>query len=147
MPTVRTSALPVDRAIGKSTQPKSPISKQPISAAWTFGTKPLTISTISSPRIVSACGARRAAGRSFSSSTDMFSTTTSSMWDWRSCMSDQKPVSRRISPIFNVSSSRACKTTLLPCRNPMTGRPYSKRIRASKLHVDSATSLCHWSFP
>ena len=53
----------------------------------------------------------------------------------------QKPVSRRISPIFNVSSSRACKTTLLPCRNPMTVRPYSKRIRASKLHVDSASKL------
>ena len=47
----------------------------------------------------------------------------------------QKPVSWRISPIFNVSSSRACMTTLLPCRNPMTVRPYSKRIRGLEASV------------
>ena len=32
----------------------------------------------------------------------------SSMWDWRSRMSDQKPISRRVSPIFSLSSSRPC---------------------------------------
>ena len=53
-------------------------------AAWTFGTKPLIISATTNPSTASACGARRAAGRTSSSSTGMFSTTTSSMWDWRS---------------------------------------------------------------
>ena len=40
-----------------STQPRRPISRQPISAAWTFGMTPLTISPTTSARTASAWGA------------------------------------------------------------------------------------------
>jgi hypothetical protein len=37
-------------------------------------------------------------------------------------MSDQKPISNRVSISFSRSSSRSSTATLLPCRNPITAR-------------------------
>lgn len=114
----------------RSTQRSSPISRQPISAACTFGRMPETISATVTPRHPTAWMARPGAGSTSSNSAGRPSGTRSALSSCSALMSGQKPHGSSLSPTPGVSSRIAAPAGLRPRLRPIAVSPYANRSRA-----------------
>ncbi|MNC52207.1 hypothetical protein D3C75_1015400 [compost metagenome] len=110
-----------------SMQRPAPINRQPISAAITLGTAPLTISPTITARLSSACGARVRAGATRSISAGRLSTRKSLglPCNWRTAF--HGPTTSRVSPRRSFSSTSCSSIATCSRRKPTTLR--SKRVR------------------